>query len=189
MVVLASKSPRRKELMKQITSSFSIETKEVDESISYSLPTPLEATLDIAKRKGEIIAKDHFNDIVISADTIVVLGNQILGKPVDKEDAKRMLRLLSNKEHVVITAYALFYKGYVIQNHVETAVKFANLSEATIEAYVATGSPLDKAGSYGYQDNDKEFHIVEYIKGSETNVIGFPVDEIKSDFVRIANCK
>ncbi len=186
MIILASKSPRRKELMKKITSSFSICVADIDESISYSLPTPLDATMDIAKRKGEKVAKDHYDDIVISADTIVVLDNEILGKPKDKEDAKNMLLKLSNKTHTVVTAYAIFYKDKMIQNHVETLVKFANLQLDTVLRYIETGSPMDKAGSYGYQDNDKEFHIVDNIIGSEDNVIGFPVEEIKGDLNKIA---
>ena len=100
--VLASSSPRRKELMKYISSSFSIDVSNVDESVNPSL-SPKEAVREISCRKGVIVSKRHPNDIVISADTIVVLDNEIIGKPKDKEDAKRILRLLSGKVHHVYT--------------------------------------------------------------------------------------
>ena len=184
MVILASGSPRRRELMKQIVEEYSIITSDIDEESSYYM-SPLEAVLDIAKRKGEKVFNDHPNDIVVSADTIVVLDNKIIGKPVDEGDAKRILHLLSGREHEVITAYCIFSKGKMIENHVSSKVQFYELSDDLINRYVATGSPLDKAGAYGAQDNDKEFPIVKKIKGSLTNVIGFPVEEIKRDFESI----
>lgn len=183
MVILASASPRRRELMKRICDDYKIITADIDEESSYYMG-PLEATLDIAKRKGEVVKKDHPNDLIVSADTIVVIDNHIIGKPVDKEDAKRLLKLLSNRKHIVITAYCLFYKDKFIEHYVESEVLFYELSDKLIDDYIATGSPLDKAGAYGYQDNDK-FPIVKEIKGSIDNVIGFPVDEIKKDFIEI----
>lgn len=179
MIILASKSPRRKELMKDICPSFSIETEEINEESSYTL-SPLEAVIDIAFRKGEVIAKKHKDDIVISADTIVTINGMILGKPKDKNDAKRMLNLLSNKTHQVITAYTIFYKDKVIKNHVITDVTFEDLSEELIDSYIDSNSPMDKAGAYGIQD-DASFHLVKKIKGSYLNVVGFPVEEIKND--------
>ena len=98
MVILASASPRRKELMKEITSNFTIITSDINEDESYSLP-PLEAVLDIAKRKGLKVKETHPKDLIISADTIVVLGDEIIGKPKDKKDAVRILKELSNKTH------------------------------------------------------------------------------------------
>ena len=180
MVILASGSPRRRELMKQITKDYTIITSDIDEESSYYL-TPLEAVLDIAKRKGEKVFKEHPNDLVISADTIVVLGNQIIGKPKDAEDAKRMLRLLSGKEHEVITAYCIINKDKMIERHVSSKVRFYDLEDEMIDRYVATGSPLDKAGAYGVQDSET-FPIIKEVFGSITNVIGFPVEEIKEDF-------
>lgn len=181
--ILASKSPRRKELMKHISSSFSIKTKEIDEEISYSL-SPIEAVKDISYRKGVEVAKENRNSIVISADTIVVINNQIIGKPKDKKDAKRILELLSNKTHQVITGYSLFYKDKSLTNTVITNVTFNKLSELLINEYIESGSPLDKAGAYGIQDN-KKFPIVKEISGSYLNVIGFPVDEIKIDLGKL----
>ncbi len=181
MFILASKSPRRKELMKDICPSFSIVISDIDESKSCHLP-PLEAVIDIAYRKGEDVFKSHQNDIVISADTIVTIDNLIIGKPKDKEDAKRILKLLSGRTHHVITAYSIFSNEKVIQNHVISEVHFLELSDDLIDQYIASGSPMDKAGAYGIQDNEK-FHIIDSIIGSYTNVVGFPVDEIKSDLI------
>ena len=177
MLVLASQSPRRKELMHLISDDFIIDVSDVDES-TPSFLSPLEAVQVIAKRKGEEVAKRHPHDIVISADTIVTIDNMFIGKPINKEDAIRILKLLSNRTHQVITAFCLlqdekFYEGYVISE-----VAFNNLDEDLILRYVESGSPMDKAGAYGAQDN-KNYPIVKEIKGSLHNVIGFPVEEIK----------
>ena len=181
--ILASKSPRRKELMKFISLDFLIAVEDIDEESSYLLP-PIEAVKDIAKRKGEAVDKLYPNDLVISADTIVVLDNQIIGKPVDEEDAKRILRLLSNKTHYVYTAYRVKYLNKIIINYVGSEVIFNELSEELIDQYVKSGSPLDKAGAYGVQDNDK-FPIIKKVIGSRDNVVGFPVKEIKDDIKKI----
>lgn len=183
MVILASASPRRKELMKEITSDFIIITSDIDEDKSYSLP-PLEAVLDIAKRKGLKVQKNHPQDLIISADTIVVLNNKIIGKPKDAEDAVKILRELSNKTHEVITAFCMFKGDKFIERYVVSKVEFNDLTDELIKAYVATGSPLDKAGAYGVQDND-HFPIVKKVTGSMSNVIGFPIDEIKEEFAKI----
>lgn len=185
--ILASKSPRRKELMKLISSDFLIVTEDIDESSSYKL-SPIEAVKDIAKRKGEAVDKDYPFDLVISADTIVVYNNKIIGKPNDKADAKKILTLLSDKTHYVYTAYRIKYKDKEIVNYVESEVIFNNLSEDLIDKYIQSGSPLDKAGAYGVQDNDK-FPIIKKVIGSIDNVIGFPVNEIKEDIEKlISSC-
>ena len=183
MIILASASPRRRELLKEITSDFSIITADIDEDKSYVL-SPLDAVLDIAKRKGEKIHKDHYDDLVISADTIVVHKGKIIGKPVDAEDAKRILKELSNDVHEVITAYCLFKKDKLIEHYVVSKVYFHKLSDELIDEYVKSGSPLDKAGAYGVQDNEK-YPIIEKVVGSVNNVIGFPIEEIKEDFLSI----
>ena len=182
MIVLASASPRRRELLKRIVKDYKVTTSDINEEESYNLP-PLEAVLDIAKRKGLNVVDKYPNDIVISADTIVVIDSKIIGKPIDKEDAKRILKLLSNREHEVITAYCLFKGGKMIENYVSSKVLFYELSDELIDKYIATGSPLDKAGAYGVQDNEN-FPIVKAIIGSVDNVIGFPVKEIEEDLKR-----
>ena len=176
-IVLASSSPRRKDLMKEISSDFVIDVSNVDESVDPKL-SPVEAVKTIALRKGEAVRIRHLDNIVISADTIVVIDNKIIGKPVDENDAVRILKLLSGRTHLVYTAYCLFYKDKLIEEVVESKVTFYELSDELIKDYVASKSPLDKAGAYGVQDND-HFLIVKEIKGSVSNVIGFPVDEIK----------
>lgn len=179
MIILASSSPRRKELMKEITPSFSIDAADIDESASYSL-SPLEAVKDVAYRKGLAVKDRHPNDIVISADTIVTIDNKIIGKPKNEEDAKKILEMLSGRKHQVITAYSIFHLNEVIRNFVVSDVYFEKLDEKLILDYIAYGGPMDKAGAYGIQDDDK-FHLVKEIKGSYKNIVGFPVEEIKND--------
>ena len=132
--VLASKSPRRKDLMKFISSDFLVATEDIDEESSYSL-SPIDAVKDIALRKGKAVYKDYPNDLVISADTIVVIDNQIIGKPIDKDDAKRILRQLSGREHSVFTGFAIHYLNKSYVGVVESKVIFNNLSESLIDAY------------------------------------------------------
>lgn len=179
MIILASASPRRKELLKTIVNDFKVITADINEEESYSLP-PFDAVRDIAYRKGIEIHEKHPSDVVISADTIVILDDQIIGKPKDEEDAKRILRLLSGKKHLVVTAYCIFKNVMVLEKLVMSDVIFNELSDELIDAYVASGSPLDKAGAYGVQDNDK-FPIVKEVKGSMNNVIGFPIENIEED--------
>ena len=176
--VLASSSPRRKELMKEISEVFSIDVSNVDETVDESL-SPVDAVKTIALRKGEAVKVRHPNEVVISADTIVVIDNMIIGKPVDEKDAIRILKLLSGRTHVVYTAYCIFYKDRFIEEVVESSVTFNKLSDELIKEYVASKSPLDKAGAYGVQDNEN-FNIIKEIKGSLTNVIGFPIEDIKA---------
>ena len=161
--VLASKSPRRQELMKLISSNFVVASEDINEESSYTL-SPINAVEDIAKRKGEAVEKLYPNDLIISADTIVVLDNKIIGKPADKADAKRL-----SKE---------------IISHVTSEVIFNDLSDELIDKYVASGSPLDKAGAYGVQDNDK-YPIIKKVIGSIDNVIWFPLKEIKEAIEQI----
>ena len=120
----------------------------------------------------------------MSADTIVVYNDKILLKPKDKEDAFNILRKLSGKTHEVITAYCIHTKDKYIVNHVITEVTFNDLSNELINSYIESGSPMDKAGAYGYQDNN-DFRLVKKVVGSIKNVIGFPSDEIYSDFKKL----
>lgn len=183
--VLASKSPRRKDLMKFISSDFLVATEDIDEEKSYIL-SPIDAVKDIAFRKGEAVYKSYPDDLVISADTIVVIDNQIIGKPIDKIDAFNILKKLSDREHKVYTGYAIHYHNKCYVDIVETTVIFNKLSDELINSYIESGSPMDKAGAYGYQDNEK-FPIVKKIIGSINNVIGFPVEEIKKKIEEILN--
>ena len=183
--ILASKSPRRKDLMKYISSDFLIAIEDIDESSSYNL-SPIEAVKDIAKRKGEAVYKSYPEDLVISADTIVVLNNKIIGKPKDEIDAIKILKELSNQTHYVYTGFAIHYQDKLIVDVVETKVIFNKLNDELIKDYVKSGSPLDKAGAYGIQDNDN-FPIIKNIIGSYDNVVGFPVKEVKEKIEEIVN--
>ena len=182
MVILASASPRRKQLMKEeLFPSFTIIVPEIDESLSFKKFTDVrDIVRDIATRKCLKVSKDHPSDLVIAADTVVVIENMIIGKPKDEKDAFRMLKMLSNKTHYVYTGYAINKDDKLICNIVKTEVTFNDLSDEMINDYIASGSPLDKAGAYGYQDN-KDFALVKKISGSYHNVIGFPTEEIKAD--------
>ena len=182
MVILASASPRRKMLMKEeLFPSFTIITPEIDESLSFKKYKCVRAVVkDIATRKCLKVSQDHPHDLVIAADTVVVIDKQIIGKPKDEKDAYRMLKMLSNKSHYVYTAYAINKDNKLISNIVKTKVTFNELSDDLINDYIASGSPLDKAGAYGYQDN-RDFALVKKISGSRHNVIGFPTEEIKLD--------
>ena len=175
--ILASKSPRRKNLMKEISPDFLIAVEDIDEESSYGL-SPVEAVKDIAKRKGEAVYKDHPNDLVISADTIVVLDDKIIGKPIDEDDAYKILKELSDRTHYVYTGFAIHYNDKILVDAVESKVTFNKLSDKLIKEYIKTGSPLDKAGAYGVQDNDY-YPIIKNSVGSIDNVVGFPVKEIK----------
>ena len=188
MIILASASPRRKELMKRdISSSFMIIVPDVDETLSFKkFQDVRDIVKDIALRKCLAVAKSHPCDLVIAADTVVVLDNEIIGKPKNAEDACQILRKLSNKVHYVYTGYAISECDELVQGIVKSSVLFNDLSEELIKDYVASGSPLDKAGAYGVQDGDK-FPVVKKISGSLTNVIGFPTDEIKADLKEFFN--
>ena len=163
--------------MKLISSVFVVASEDINEESSYNL-YPILAVEDIAKRKGEAVDKLYPEDLIISADTIVVLDNKIIGKPIDEIDAKRILKELSGKSHYVYTGFRIKYLNKEIVSHVASEVIFNELSDELIDKYVKSGSPLDKAGAYGVQDNDK-FPIIKKVIGSIDNVIGFPVKEIK----------
>ena len=180
MLILASNSPRRKELITSyITSDFLIIPSKVDEAYDTSKSVE-ENIINIAYKKGEEIFNAHPSDTVISADTMVIFNNKVYGKPIDKEDARRMLTELSNKEHIVMTSYSIFKGNKVISKVVKSYVKFKPLSFGFIDQYIESGSPLDKAGSYGIQDELFKDQI-EYYKGSLSNIIGLPVEELKKD--------
>ena len=186
MVILASASPRRKNLTKELVPSFTIIVPEIDESLSFKkYQNVVDIVKDIANRKCDKISKDHPNDLVIAADTVVVIEDEIIGKPKDKDDAYKMLWKLSGKTHYVYTAYAINKDGKRVLNTVKTEVLFNELNDELINSYIASGSPLDKAGAYGFQDND-QFPVVKKVIGSYSNVIGFPVEEIREDLKKFS---
>lgn len=171
--ILASKSPRRRELLSEITKDFEIVTKEVDETLPNDIH-PRDGVEILAVRKGEVVAREVGEDnIVISSDTLVELGGVPLGKPVDKEDAVRMLTDLSGKAHNVHTGVAVHYRGRSFSGVATTAVYFREMTDKEIRDYVDSGDPMDKAGSYGIQSGGGKF--VEKIEGDYDTVVGLSV--------------
>ncbi len=174
-LILASASPRRQELLKNIGLDFEVIPSTVDEHINDKL-TPEEIVLELSALKANDIASKVGQDaIVIGADTIVVYQNKILGKPVDVEDAFNMLRMLSGQVHHVLTGFTLIRTkdAFTVKDYQKTLVKFRALSDGEIKEYIQTGEPLDKAGAYGIQKIGSL--IVEKIEGDYFNVVGLPL--------------
>lgn len=173
-VVLASASPRRKELLEQIGVPFTVITSRVDETIEKPC-SPEKVVEELALRKARKVAKSLQKGWVLGADTIVVLKNEILGKPKDTQDAFEMLKKLSNHNHWVITGIALLNAetGSYNLDYEKTKVFFASLQTQEIMAYINTGEPFDKAGAYGIQGKAAVF--IQKIEGSYSNVVGLPL--------------
>ncbi len=183
-IILASASPRRRELMNYICNNFNVCASSVDETIPENISL-LKVPEYLSSIKALDIAKNHSESLVIGADTIVVFGNEILGKPKSKDDARKMLEKLSGNIHKVITGCTLVYKGISTTFSVETDVEFYNLKDSEIEAYISTDEPYDKAGGYGIQSNGALF--VKKIAGDYYNVVGFPIAELKRKIAEILN--
>lgn len=176
-IILASGSPRRKDFMNQIGFPFTIKTFDVEESFPKNLKGKEIADYIVAKKSAPFKEIIHPKQIVITADTIVWLENEYLGKPKDETDAKNMLQKLSGKSHEVITAVGFLFDGqFDIINEV-TEVHFNPLSKIEIDQYVSQYNPLDKAGAYGIQDWIGEIGISK-INGSYTNVVGLPLAQV-----------
>ena len=171
--ILASKYPRRKELLGEIIKDFEIITKEVDESLPEGIH-PHDGVEILAVRKGAAVAEElDPNCVVISSDTLVEIDGVALGKPVDKADAYKMLRLLSGKAHNVHTGVAVHYLGKAYSGVATTAVYFREMTDAEIYEYIDSGDPMDKAGSYGIQSGGGKF--VEKTEGDYDTVVGLSV--------------
>lgn len=195
-IVLASASPRRRQLLEEAGMEFRVHAVDADETLDDSLlEQPLEAVKKLAERKAKAAVEELVDDeydgtlVVIGSDTMVVLRGEIFGKPVDAADAERMLRALSGCGHDVNTAVSvwvvhapkgqdvgLFYRTFVDT----TYVYFKDLSDEQIAAYIASGDPFDKAGAYGIQSGASAF--VDHIEGSLDTVIGFPVERLQKEF-------
>lgn len=173
-LILASQSPRREALLRQAGLEFEISPSDVEERLSETL-SPAEAAETLALEKARWVAARLSEGLVIGADTVVVVGRQILGKPAGAEDARAMLGLLSGREHEVITGIAVVDagSGRSRSDSVTTAVSFAPLSQEIIDRYVATGEPLDKAGAYAIQGFGAL--LIEGIQGCYNNVVGLPL--------------
>lgn len=170
-LILASQSPRRKELLGLFRIPFAVQIADIDETIDPACP-PCEEVARVSRQKAEAIPHTD-DDVVIAADTIVVCDGKILGKPADEADAFRMLRLLSGKDHQVMTGLTVLRGNTATVCTEVTDIHFRELSDKEIAAYIRTGEPMDKAGSYGIQGGAALF--AEKIVGDYFNVVGLPV--------------
>ena len=190
-LVLASGSPRRRELLARLGLTFEVVPSDADETWPLAEP-PGRAAEIIAARKAEAVAESRPDALVLGADTVVVLDGEVLGKPPTPEAARATLRRLAGREHTVYTGLALAHGGRTVTAHEATAVRFGPLAEDEIAAYVATGSPMDKAGAYGIQD-DLGSLFVAGLTGDYFNVVGLPLHRLYAtlkahfgDAVRVA---
>lgn len=176
-IVLGSQSPRRKQLLEALGYHFEVRVKDTDESYPNHLKVE-DVPVYIAQQKAKaLISELNSNELLITADTIVEVENEILGKPTDAEDAKRMLLKLSNKTHRVISGVVLTTLEKQVTTAVITYVTFSELSIEMIDHYIAQYKPFDKAGSYGIQEWIGLVGVAK-IEGSYTNVVGLPTSEV-----------
>ncbi|MGG1677579.1 Maf family protein [Neobacillus sp. NRS-1170] len=171
-LILASSSPRRKELLETLQLTFAISSSEVDESFDPSL-SPEEVVMELAERKAQVIFKENPESFVIGSDTIVVADNRILGKPADEAEAISMLQSLSGRKHEVFTGVSIMSPTSSTRFYEKTEVWFWELTDEEVRSYVKSGEPLDKAGAYGIQQLGSM--LVKKIHGDYFAVVGLPV--------------
>ncbi len=174
-VILASQSPRRKELLAWLIPEFEVQPADVDEEIKPE-HTPKGYVQEMARQKAAVIAEQHPQDLVIASDTVVVLEDKILGKPKDRQEAYEMLAAMSGGSHVVYTAVVLRQGDQVEEALTSATVTFYPLAKEEIEGYLDTGDYQDKAGAYGIQHQAGVF--VEKIEGDYYSIVGFPVGKV-----------
>ena len=172
-IILASQSPRRRELLERMgITDFKVIPAKGEEVATRTL-TPDQLVEQLSRRKCAEVAAAHPDDLVIAADTMVAVNNRLLGKPRTEDDAARMLATLSGRLHMVYTGVTVSLKGKTLTAHEMTSVRFRTLTQADIIRYIATGEPMDKAGAYGIQGYGCV--LVESISGDYYNVMGLPV--------------
>ena len=169
-VILASQSPRRQELLKLFRIPFVVRIADIDETMDQA--DPYDEVARVSRLKAEAVKREK-GDVVIAADTIVVCDGRVLGKPKDEADARSMLRLLSGRDHQVMTGMTVLRGDKSLTCTEVTDIHFRELTEKEIEAYIRTGEPMDKAGSYGIQGGAALF--AEKLRGDYFNVVGLPV--------------
>lgn len=184
-LILASASPRRQELLTLLNLPFTTYPTDVDETLPDNI-SPVEAVQQLAYKKAKAALKEAQNDsIIIGCDTIVVHNNRILGKPIDHEDAFQMLSQLSNETHAVYTGVCILSNDKTSLFYEKTEVTFWELTQQEILAYIESGEPFDKAGSYGIQGKAALF--VKSIRGDYYNVVGLPISRLSREIVTFAN--
>lgn len=171
-LILASASPRRSEILRQVGWQFETFVADIDEAVLAN-ESPDCYVVRLAAEKANAVAADRPDEIVLGADTTVVIDDEIIGKPIDDDDARRMLRQLSGREHYVLTGVALVYGGQTTTGLCKSAVRFNEMTDAEIEFLVEFGEPLDKAGAYAVQAQAALF--IESIDGDYWNVVGLPI--------------
>jgi septum formation protein len=176
MLILASSSPRRKELLKKLDKDFTVIPAEVDERSLDGVYSPMALPIEESRLKAYYVHALYPNDRVLAADTIVLLDGQILGKPKNEKDAIEMLKKERGKKQSVITGYTYLSPRREINRSVRTYVYFNDLSDEEIEEYVRKFKPLDKAGAYGIQDDPR---LVSRLEGSYDNVMGLPTEDLE----------
>lgn len=176
-LILASGSPRRAEILTSVGWPFTKHVADIDESLGDG-ETAEQYVVRLAREKAQAVAAVYPDEIVLGADTTVVIDGEIIGKPTDEADARRMLRLLSGQWHEVLTGVALVQDSRIKADLERTRVKFAHLNETEIDFLVDHGSPLDKAGAYAVQAQAALF--IEGIEGDYWNVVGLPVHLVRS---------
>ena len=180
-VLLASASPRRKEILSQIFSEFDIESYNIDEN--FVGKDPDDTVLLIAKRKLMAVPDKNRYQVIVACDTLVYLDGKYYGKPSSRDDAKRMLTELSGKTHKVISGLIVFFEGKIIERAIVSEVTFKKISEGDIKFYLDNFSFYDKAGAYAIQDDI----LVEKLSGSYYNVVGLPKEELEKIMLEIIN--
>lgn len=181
-LILASSSPRRKELLENLRLTFTISSSEVDESFDPTL-SPEDVVMDLAERKAQVIFKENKDAYVIGSDTIVVADNQVLGKPTDESEAKVMLKKLSGRKHDVYTGVSILSPNGTARFYERTEVWFWELTDEEINFYAQSGEPLDKAGAYGIQQLGSM--LVKKINGDYFAVVGLPVARTYRELKRL----
>ena len=182
-MILASNSQRRQEILRDAGFNFRVITSDVEEISDKKVIT--EKILDIAEKKLETIAKNNVNEFVLAADTVVELNGKIFGKPKNREEAFKILKTLSGEIHKVITAYVFknISKNIIIKDVVISEVKFLELDDETIDWYLDTGEPFDKAGAYGIQGYGRI--LIEKINGDYYSIMGFPISNFLKNLRKI----
>ena len=182
-MILASNSQRRQEILKDAGFNFKVMTSNIEEISDKE--NVIERILDIAEKKLEQIAKNNVNEFILAADTVVELDKNIFGKPKDREEAFKFLKILSGRVHKVITAYVFknISKNILIKEVVISEVKFFDLDNETINWYLDTGEPFDKAGAYGIQGYGRV--LVERINGDYYSIMGFPISNFLKNLRKI----
>lgn len=185
-VILASASPRRKELLSRLYDRFTVEPADIDETLPDDIG-PEFAPLFLSAAKANEVASRHKNDLVIAADTVVSCMGRIFGKPKDRQEAKWMLKRLSGNTHKVLTGCCISYKGENIGFTSENYVTFYSLTEKEIDAYIETGEPMDKAGAYAIQGQGA--FLIEKIEGDYNAIIGLPLSRLKREIKNLLEQK